>query len=46
MTAETEEIPATLDYIQMLPYLQEIIKKQEARIKALEEKINGRDKND
>lgn len=46
VTAETEETPATLDYIQMIPYLQEIIKKQEARIKALEEKINGRDKND
>lgn len=46
VTAETEETPATLDYIQMIPYLQEIIKKQEARIRALEEKINGRDKND
>ena len=41
VTPETDEAPATLDYIQMIPYLQDIIKKQEARIKALEDKING-----
>ena len=41
VTPESEGKPATLDYIQMIPYLQDIIKKQEARIKALEEKING-----
>lgn len=41
VTPETDKTPATLDYIQMIPYLQDIIKKQEARIKALEDKING-----
>ena len=41
VTPESEGNPATLDYIQMIPYLQDIIKKQEARIKALEDKING-----
>ena len=41
VTPETDETPVTLDYIQMIPYLQDIIKKQEARIKALEDKING-----
>jgi len=40
VTPETEDSPASLDYIQMIPYLQDIIKKQEQRIKALEEKIN------
>ena len=40
VTPETENSPASLDYIQMIPYLQDIIKKQEQRIKALEEKIN------
>lgn len=37
---ETEERPASLDYIGMIPYLQDIIKKQEERIKTLEEKID------
>lgn len=41
--AETEDTPATLNYIEMIPYLQEIIKEQEARIKKLEELINGTD---
>ena len=40
VTPETEDSPASLDYIQMIPYLQDIIKKQEQRIQALEEKIN------
>lgn len=40
VTPETDDKPATLDYISMIPYLQDIIKKQEARITALEEKIN------
>ena len=31
----------SLDYVGMIPYLQDVIKKQEARIKALEDKING-----
>lgn len=41
--AETEDTPATLNYIEMIPYLQEIIKEQDARIKKLEELINGTD---
>lgn len=41
VTPETEEAPASLDYIGMIPYLQAVIKSQEARIKALEEKLNG-----
>ena len=40
VTPETEDSPASLDYIGMIPYLQDIIKKQEQRIQALEEKIN------
>lgn len=43
VTPETEEAPASLDYIGMIPYLQAVIKSQEARIKALEEKLNGTD---
>lgn len=31
----------SLNYIEMIPYLQDVIKKQEERIKALEDKING-----
>lgn len=38
---ESENGPASLDYIGMIPYLQAVIKEQEARIKALEEKLNG-----
>lgn len=37
---ETEDRNASLNYIGMIPYLQDIIKKQEARIKTLEEKID------
>lgn len=40
--AETEELPASLDYIGMIPYLQAVIKEQEKRIEALEKKINGK----
>ena len=40
---ETEETPASLDYIAMIPYLQAVIKDQETRIKKLEELINGTD---
>lgn len=40
---ETEEAPASLDYIGMIPYLQAVIKEQETRIKKLEELINGTD---
>lgn len=41
VTPEAEDRPAALDYISMIPYLQTIIKDQEERIKALEEKIGG-----
>lgn len=41
VTPETEKTPATLDYIAMIPYLQAVIKNQEERIKALEEKLKG-----
>lgn len=40
VTPETDETPATLDYIGMIPYLQAVIKEQDERIKALEDKIN------
>ena len=39
VTPETEGTTASLNYIGMIPYLQDIIKKQEQRIQALEEKI-------
>lgn len=38
-----DEIPS-LNYIELIPYLQDVIKKQEARIKALEDKLNGNPK--
>ena len=41
VTTETEEASASLDYIGMIPYLQAVIKEQDARIKKLEELING-----
>lgn len=40
VTPETEDHNTTLDYIGMIPYLQDVIKKQEQRIKALEDKIS------
>lgn len=40
VTEETEDQYASLNYIGMIPYLQDVIKKQEQRIKALEEKIS------
>lgn len=40
VTPETEDAPACLDYIGMIPYLQAVIKKQDERIKALEDKLN------
>lgn len=39
VTPETEETNAALDYIGMIPYLQAVIKQQEERIKALEDKV-------
>lgn len=40
VTPETEDMPAGLDYVGMIPYLQAVIKEQEKRIEALEKKIN------
>ena len=42
VTPESGDIPASLDYIGMIPYLQAVIKEQEKRIEALEKKINGK----
>ena len=42
VTPETEDTPATLDYLEIIPYLQAVIKDQEKRIKALEDKLNER----
>lgn len=44
VTPETEEMPAGVDYISMIPYLQEIIKRQQAQIDYLTaevEKLKG-----
>lgn len=40
VTPETEERNSSLDYVGMIPYLQAVIKDQEQRIKALEEKLD------
>ena len=40
VTPEEEERPASINYVEMIPYLQDVIKKQEERIKVLEEKIS------
>ena len=40
VTPETEEHNATLDYMEMIPYLQAVIKEQDERIKALEDRLN------
>ena len=40
VTPERDGMPAALDYVGMIPYLQEIIKEQDKRIKELENKIN------
>lgn len=39
VTPETETAPASLDYIGMIPYLQAVIKDQQKRIEALEDKL-------
>lgn len=39
VTPETETAPASLDYLGLIPYLQTVIKDQEARINALESRI-------
>ena len=40
VTPETEDKPASLDYIEMIPYLQAVIKEQNKRIKALEDQVS------
>ena len=40
VSPESEGQPMSLNYLEMIPYLQDVIKKQEERIKVLEEKIN------
>ncbi len=42
VTPESEKLPASLDYLGMIPYLQAVIKDQEKRIEALEKKVNGK----
>ena len=39
VTPEDEEKPASLDYVGMIPYLQDVIKKLEERVSVLEKKI-------
>ena len=39
VTPETDETTASIDYIEMIPYLQSVIKDQEKRIQALEKKL-------
>jgi phage minor structural protein len=41
VTPETEEHNATLDYMQMIPYLQAVIKDQESRIQELERRLTA-----
>lgn len=40
VTPETEKSPTSLDYLEIIPYLQAVIKDQQKRIEALEAKIN------
>ena len=40
VTPESDDKPASLDYISMIPYLQAVIKEQEKRITELEKKLN------
>lgn len=42
VTPESEDLPASLDYLGMIPYLQAVIKDQEKRIQALEEKLKNK----
>jgi phage minor structural protein len=44
LVSKAEGLPTTLDYLEMIPYLQAVIKEQEKRIKALEDKLNGNSK--
>ena len=43
VTPETEQTNAALDYIQMIPYLQTVIKDQEQRLRDQEKKIQERE---
>lgn len=40
VTPEEDGRPASLNYVEMIPYLQDVIKKQDERIKKLEQKLN------
>ena len=40
VTKASEDAPASLDYIGMIPYLQDVIKKQQKKIDELEAKLN------
>lgn len=42
VTPESEKMPMSLDYVEIIPYLQAMIKDQEQRIKALEEKLKDK----
>lgn len=42
VTPESEKLPASLDYLGMIPYLQAVIKDQEKRIQALEDKLKNK----
>lgn len=42
VTSESEKMPMSLDYVEMIPYLQAMIKDHEQRIKALEEKLKDK----
>ena len=41
VTKATENAPASLDYIGMIPYLQDVVKKQQKKIDELESKLNA-----
>lgn len=41
VTEASEDTPASLDYIGMIPYLQDVVKKQQKKIDELESKLNA-----
>lgn len=44
VTPETEDAPASIDYIQLIPYLQTVIKEQEKKLTEQEQKIRDLEK--
>lgn len=44
VTPETEDAPASIDYIQLIPYLQTVIKEQEKKLTEQEKKIKDLEK--